>query len=116
MAWDRNRPVPWSRLVRDWVIYIGIMVIVLAVLDQLEAGVLAGLLVSGPIFVAIGALLAKFGYQRKTMRQLRAEAAANAAAKAAAAPAAARTPSRPRPAPTKRTAGGGGRPTGKKRR
>ena len=82
MAWDRNRPVPWSRLVRDWVIYIGIMVIVLAVLGQLEAGVLAGLLVSGPIFVAIGALLAKFGYQRKTMRQLRAEAAANAAATA----------------------------------
>ena len=25
MAWDKSRPVPWQRLIRDWLLYIGIM-------------------------------------------------------------------------------------------
>ena len=30
MAWDSTRPVPWKRLIRDWLLYVGIMVVVFA--------------------------------------------------------------------------------------
>ena len=85
MGWDSSRPVPWRRLVRDWLIYVAVMTVFLVLVyrDRVTVGLFAGLLVSGPIFVLIGAVLAKFGYQRKTMKQLRAEADARAAAKAA---------------------------------
>ena len=79
MAWDRTRPVPWQRLIRDWLIYVAIMTVVLAIVyrDRLTAGLFGGLLVSGPVFVLMGALLAKLGYQRKTLKQLRRELLAN---------------------------------------
>ena len=66
----------------------------------------------------IGALLAKLGYQRKTLKQLRRETEERAAAKAAEAglPRAAASSSRARPAPTKRTSGGGNRPGQRKKR
>jgi len=114
MAWDRTRPVPWARLVRDWVLYVGIMCVVLLVVtsDDLRVAPFAGLLVSGPIFVAIGAVLAKFGYQRKTFRDLRAESAARARARAEPVSSA---PVRQRPAPTRRTSGGSS-PAARKRR
>jgi hypothetical protein len=124
MAWDSSRPVPWQRLMRDWLLYVAVMVVVLAVTsrDRLSAGVLGGLLVSGPVFLGIGALLAKFGYQRKTLRQVRRESEERAAAKAAERAAATgiaghgSSTSRGRPAPTKRTSGGGNRPAQRKKR
>lgn len=120
MAWDTTRPVPWQRLIRDWLIYVAIMTVVLAIVyrDRLTAGLIGGLLVSGPVFVLMGALLAKLGYQRKTLKQLRRETEERAAAKAAEAglPRAAASSSRARPAPTKRTAGGGNRPGRRKKR
>jgi hypothetical protein len=120
MAWDSTRPVPWQRLIRDWLIYVAIMMVVLAIVsrDRLSPGLLGGLLASGPIFVLVGALLAKLGYQRKTLKQLRRETEARAAAQAAAAghTRATSTPARNKPAPTKRTAGGGGRPGQRKKR
>jgi hypothetical protein len=112
MPWDSTRPVPWKRLVTDWAIYIGIMIVVLLIVarDQVDAGVFAGLLVSGPLFVAIGAVLAKFGYRRKTLSELRGQSAAARQAKAATSATTQATPTaRPKPAPTKRTSGGGGR-------
>ena len=117
MGWDSSRPVPWRRLVRDWLIYVAVMTVflVLAYRDRVTVGLFAGLLVSGPIFVLIGAVLAKFGYQRKTMKQLRAEADARAAAKAAE-QGVTRAAPRARPAPTRRTAGGGNRPANRKKR
>ncbi|MFN8024351.1 MAG: hypothetical protein U0Q03_22670 [Acidimicrobiales bacterium] len=126
MAWDSARPVPWRRLVRDWLVYMVLMVIVLLIVsrDQASPGTIASLIViSGIVFVLFGALLAKFGYQRKTLKQVRAESEARAAEKAAARGATgtarargATSPSRPRPAPTKRTAGGGNRPPQRKKR
>jgi hypothetical protein len=118
MAWDRTRPVPWERLVRDWVLYIGVMTVIFLVAfrDRISAGLVAGLLVSGPLFVAIGAVLAKLGYQRKSLRELRAQSAERAAA-AASVPSVARSGPRGRPAPTKRTSTGPThRPTPKRKR
>lgn len=106
MAWDATRPVPWQRLMRDWLIYVAIMAVVFAIVlrDDLSAGPFIGLLVSGPLFLVIGAVLAKFGYQRKTLKELRAETAARDAEKAAARTT---TPTgRARPAPTRRTSTG----------
>jgi hypothetical protein len=121
MAWDPQRPVPWQRLVRDWLVYAALMSVVLAILrrDSLTIAPFLGLLVSGPIFITVGAILAKFGYQRKTMKGIRAEAVAKEQAKAAARSAASASTSatgRARPAPTKRTSGGSRRPSVNRRR
>jgi hypothetical protein len=96
------------------------MTVVLAIVyrDRLTAGLFGGLLVSGPVFVLMGALLAKLGYQRKTLKQLRRETDERVAAKAAESgiPSAGAPASRSRPAPTKRTSGGGSRPGQHKKR
>ncbi|NBV73661.1 MAG: hypothetical protein EBR65_01625 [Actinobacteria bacterium] len=100
MAWDSSRPVPWGRLIREWLVYVVVMLVVLVVVidgaDRL--GAVAGLLVSGPLYVAFGAVLAKFGYKRERLRR----------ARPAVADPEPEPIRRPRPAPTKRT--GGGRP------
>jgi hypothetical protein len=65
------------------------------------------LLSSGPLFIGVGAVLSKFGYQRKSLKDLRAETAARQQAKLAADRAATPTASgRIRPAPTSRTSTG----------
>jgi hypothetical protein len=46
MAWDQSRPVPWRRLVRDWLFYVAVMVVFLAIFGQLDVGVLGGVLAS----------------------------------------------------------------------
>ena len=53
MAWDSSRPVPWTRLIRDWLLYVGVMVVVLLIVsrDRLSPGIFAGLFVSGGAFV-----------------------------------------------------------------
>jgi hypothetical protein len=113
VSWDSSRAVPWKRLVKEWLIYVGIMAVVFVAVfrDRSIVGLLGGLLISGPLYLVIGYVLAKIGYQRKTLRQARAES---------------RTPRhpgtdvsapRPKPAPTKRTGGGGNtRPISQKRR
>ncbi len=117
MAWDSSRPVPWKRLAREWVIYVVVMgaIFLLLFRDRPLVGVFAGLLVSGPLYLAFGYVLAKFGYQRKTWRQLRTEdgeRSAQTEVERAEAP-------RPKPAPTSRTGGhpsGRGRPGGARKR
>ncbi|MEX0848071.1 MAG: hypothetical protein WD023_09860 [Ilumatobacteraceae bacterium] len=118
MAWDSSRPVPWKRLMRDWVLYVGIMVVVFLIIyrDRVTPGLFAGLFISGPMFVAIGAVLAKFGYTRKTMKDLKAESAVRASEKQATPVAASTGRPRSKPAPTKRTSGGSNRPSSKQRR
>jgi hypothetical protein len=119
MAWDAARPIPWRRLIRDWMLYLCIMLVLFIVVyrDRLSAGAVAGLLASGPLFVVCGAVLAKFGYQRKTLKELRTASAARAA-EAAAEPQPVRAgQARNRPAPTKRTSSGpSNRPTAKRKR
>lgn len=100
---------------REWVVYAGIMTAVFLVFFQ-DAGVLgaiAGVLVSGPLYLVFGFVLAKFGYQRKTMSELREQRTARASR----GPSAESAPTtRARPAPTKRTGGGANRPAKRKRR
>ena len=108
MGWDNSRPVPWRRLVREWVIYAGIMtaVVLLVFRPDNPAGSVAGVLISGPLYLLIGAGMAKLGYQRPTLRGMntpRASASPKSSGSSAA-------PSRSRPAPTKRTSGGPNRP------
>jgi hypothetical protein len=114
VAWDATRPVPWKRLLKEWLIYAGIMGVILTVVFR-DGGrllpILGGLLVSGPIYLAFGAVLAKFGYQRKTLAEMgtpRASSGGGAAGAAAS--------SRARPAPTRRTSTGPrNRPRSKRR-
>ena len=100
---------------REWLLYVAIMAVIFIVIyrDDLSVGPFVGLLASGPIYVAIGAVLAKFGYQRKRLKDLREESAARR--EAAAASTAAQEARRQKPAPTRRTAGGN-RPSNKPRR
>ena len=112
MGWDASRPVPWRRLAKEWVIYAGIMTVILAVLfrdGDRFVPILGGLLVSGPLYLALGYLLAKFGYQRRTLADLKTPRAATTA------PGDEAAVSRPRPAPTRRTSTGPNRARTKKR-
>lgn len=103
MAWDASRPVPWERLVREWLIYAAAMAVIFLVFfrDRPLIGIFAGLLASGPLYLAFGYVLAKFGYQRKTFKELRADRPAVERERAAEPPG-----PRPKPPPTKRTGGG----------
>lgn len=108
MAWDSSRTVPWRRLVREWLIYLAIVsaaitIYFLATDRPIDVGLFSGLLVSGPMYLLFGALLAKFGYQRKTFKDLR---AGRPAASAPEPPKAGSSSTRVRPAPTRRTSTG----------
>jgi hypothetical protein len=120
MAWDSNRPVPWRRLIREWVIYTAVMVAVflLFLRDRLSAGPFIGLLLSGPVYLALGAVLAKFGYQRATLREARENARLRDAQRSAASNSGTASAPRAKPAPTRRTAGSGPNrpPSSRKRR
>ena len=113
MAWDSSRPVPWRRLIREWLIYVGIASVAFVIYyvargKKVEVGLFAGLLSSGPMYLLFGGVLAKFGYQRKTMKDLRAERPVAAAARSTSGTAS-RGPNggvRTRPAPTRRTSTG----------
>ena len=117
MAWDSSRPVPWQRLTREWLLYVGIMAVVFVLFFRSTSliGVFAGLLVSGPMYLAFGWVLAKFGYQRKTLRQLRSETPAKGGRRASPSAETDTTRPRPKPAPTSRTGGPSGS-TPKRRR
>ena len=124
MAWDSSRPVPWKRLMRESVIFLVLGAIIFAVvLKDTKPASYIGLFGGMLLFVGFSALLAKFGYSRQSMKQLRAAAAAKP-----------QTPRRPRggrsdtrpvavtatvrnkPAPTRRTSTGPSqRPNRKKR-
>jgi len=105
MGWDASRPVPWRRLAKEWVIYAAIMTVVFAVFFR-DGGqflpILTGLLVSGPLYLLLGFLLAKFGYQRKTLAELKTPRASSSTSTSDADDVAVRA----RPAPTRRTSSG----------
>ena len=107
--------MPWQRLIREWLIYVGIMAVVFVLLfrDAGLTGAFAGLLVSGPLYLGFGYVLAKFGYQRKTLKEMR---TARAEADAVRSAPDDDRPSRPKPPPTSRTSTGRNRPTSKQKR
>ena len=113
MAWDSSRKVPWRRLLREWLIYVGIASVAFVIYyvargKKVEIGLFAGLLSSGPMYLLFGGVLAKFGYQRKTMKELRAQRPVAAAARSGSGSGGSGSTggARPRPAPTKRTSTG----------
>lgn len=108
MGWDSSRPVPWQRLVREWLVYAAIMTAVFVIFFRGDnvIGAIAGVLISGPLYLAFGAVLAKFGYQRQRLKDIRAQSRETASGSID-------TPDegpagRSKPAPTSRTAGSGG--------
>lgn len=102
---------------REWLVYVAIMAALFLVFfrDRPLIGIFAGLLVSGPLYLGLGYLLAKFGYQRKSLRQLRTERREDPERRVSADEVTAGP--RPKPPPTRRTGGGQpGRPGGAGRR
>jgi len=99
--------VPWRRLLKEYVIYAAIMGVILLVLfrDRGVVALLAGLVTAGPLYLLLGYVLAKFGYQRKTLADLRTPRASASTAPVSTA-ASGDGFDRPRPAPTRRTAAG----------
>lgn len=118
MAWDSTRPVPWMRLVREWLVYVAIMAAIFVVFfqDRNLTGILAGLLASGPLYLGFGYIRSKFGFDRKTLGELRAQAKESSRDDSESEPEPGLEPQRPKPAPTRRTGGGTNRPGGKRRR
>ncbi len=121
MAWDSTRPVPWNRLIREWLIYAAIMTAIFLLFFRGDnvLGAIAGVLISGPLYLGFGAVMAKFGYQRARLKDVR-NAAKNAPASSTANSASTSGASdgtpRAKPAPTSRTAGGGNRPKSSSRK
>ncbi len=115
MRWDASRPVPWRRLVKEWVIYAAIMTVVFAVVfrdGDRFLPILGGLLVSGPLYLLLGFVLAKLGYSRKTLADLRTPRASSSSSSSSGDDV---EEVRPRPAPTRRTSTGPNRQRSKKR-
>ncbi len=116
MKWDSSRTVPWKRLSIEWLIVAVIVAIVsFSATDNRSPTSYVSLLLGGVVYLAVGAVMAKFGYQRKSLKQMRAEVAA-APRRATQEKSAASPTVRPRPAPTKRTSGGPGHRPAKRRR
>jgi len=103
MAWDASRTVPWGRLMREWLVYVAVMavVFVLFLRDTVTVGSVVGLLASLPMYLVAGFVLAKFGYRRKSLRDLRSEARLTPTASSSTSPA-----TRSKPARTSRTSTG----------
>ena len=118
MAWDSTRPIPWNRLIREWLIYAAIMSAVFLIFFRGDnvLGAIAGVLISGPLYLGFGAVMAKFGYQRTRLKDMRTTTGQRADTSDAAPDTAATGAPRARPAPTSRTAGGGNRPRTTNRR
>ena len=110
--------MPWQRLMREWLIYVGIMAAVLAIFfrDSGLVGALAGLLVSGPLYLLFGFVMAKLGYQRRSLREMGTPRADTRGAADDDADGTQPPSERRRPPPTKRTSGGGNKPKSKSRR
>jgi hypothetical protein len=87
--------VPWRRLLKEYAIYAAIMAVVLLAVfrDEGVAALIGAVVVAGPIYLLLGYVMAKFGYQRKTLADLRTPRATTTGT----------VDTRTRPAPTSRT-------------
>lgn len=111
MAWDSARPVPWRRFLKEGLLFaIGMTVVMYLFAGERDPASYLGIVMGAVMYICVAALMAKFGYVRKTLAEMRAEAASRPRRQAGTATAVA--PSRPRPAPTSRT---GGAQKGKRR-
>lgn len=104
---------------KEWVIYAAIMTAIFLLLfrDSNVVGAIAGVLISGPLYVLLGAVLAKFGYTRKTMKEMRGRRDDSTVDTDSGPTDDDGAPGERRPpAPTKRTSSGKNRPTAKQKR
>jgi hypothetical protein len=131
MAWDRTRPVPWPRLVRQFAVYLLLFnaALFLFARDDYGPGVILGSVGGAVVYLAISVVLVKFGWNPPGgLRPGRGATGRGATGRGATggdasgrsgsgrrrSATASDTPApRSRPAPTKRT--GGGRPPSKRR-
>jgi hypothetical protein len=106
--YDATRPVPWAKLIRLFLIYavIANAVFLLLFREDFGWGALVGTAVGGIAYLAISAVMVKFGWDPPMLRakQNAQEAQAKASGSTRSAPAA--PAERARPAPTKRTNAG----------
>ena len=79
-------------------------------------GAVAGVLISGPLYLAFGAAMAKFGYQRTRLKDVRGRGEDLRGRLVDCVERPLDDEPRPKPAPTSRTAGGGSRPKSSSRR
>ncbi len=101
MAWEANRPVPWRRLLIEWaVVSAGVLAVMLLFFDDQRPSAFFGLLWGGVVYLLLGYVMAKLGYQRATLRAARSRAATAQPSASSVATA------RPKPPPTRRTGGG----------
>jgi len=114
MAWNSANPVAWRRLFIEWLV-IGAVVAFVSffITGNRRPESFIAIPLGGVVYLAMGGVLAKFGYQRKTLKQIRAAAAATPPRQVGrtAAPS-----GRPRPAPTSRTSSGPAKSTQKRKR
>ena len=112
--------MPWQRLIREWLIYAAIMSAVFVIFFRGDnvLGAIAGVLISGPLYLVFGATLAKFGYQRQRLKDLRTRSAPAGSSETAggSSDTGSSAAQRARPAPTSRTSGGGNRPKASSKR
>jgi hypothetical protein len=103
VAWDSSRPVNYRRLLKEWAIYAAIMMAIALVLlrGRNPAGLIAGVVLSLPLYVGFSAAMAKLGYQRKTLSEMRTPRASSSASTSPSTSSAAAT--RAQVKPTKRT-------------
>ena len=114
MAWNSANPVAWKRLLIEWLVIGAVVAFVsLFITENRRWESYIAILLGGFVYVALGGVLAKFGYQRKTLKQIRAEAAATPPRQVGSSSA---QSGRPRPAPTSRTSGGTAKSTQKRKR
>jgi hypothetical protein len=114
MAWNSANPVAWKRLFIEWLVIGAVVAFVsLFITDNRNASSYIAILLGGFVYLALGGILAKFGYQRKTLKQIRAEAEATPPRQVGqnATPA-----GRSRPAPTSRTSTGPSKSSQKRKR
>lgn len=109
MAWDSARPVPWKRFCKEAVVFaIGMTAVMYLLAGERDPASYVGVVLGAVMYLGVVSVLAKLGYTRKTLAQLRAETAARPPRQVGRSTASVRQ----RPAPTSRT---GGAPKGKRR-
>jgi len=107
--------VPWRRLFTEWAVATVVIVIVFALIvkERSPANYIA-VGIGGLMYVGVGAIMARFGFARKSFAELRREGyvreqerkAAKAGRGGAGAGVGAASANRPRPTPTSRTNAG----------
>lgn len=80
MGWDSTRQVPWRRLLTEWAVASVLMIVIFSIFPSLRHPQnYVAIALGGLMYVAVGAALAKFGYQRKSYAEARAEGRAREA-------------------------------------